>query len=139
MASIIRDTFIETDPESAWDALSDFGALHERLAAGFVTGTEMQGPDTRLITFSNGAVARERLVGIDADARRLSYSVIESGLNAAHHNASAQIIDDGDGRTRFVWITDVLPDELATPIGEMMDHGIAAIKQTLELRSVSAP
>jgi hypothetical protein len=34
-----------------------------------------------------------------------------------------------------VWITDVLPDELAAGIGEMMDRGIGVIKQTLELRA----
>jgi len=34
--------------------------------------------------------------------------------------------------SRFVWITDVLPDELTASAGELMDRGIAAIKQTLE-------
>jgi hypothetical protein len=82
--------------------------------------------------FFNGAVARQRLIGIDDGACRLAYSVIESQLNATHHNASAQVLDDGDGRSRFVWTMDVLPDELAAPIAELMDTGIEAIKATLE-------
>ncbi len=36
MTSIIRETGIATTPEAAWDALRDFGALHE-LAAGFAS------------------------------------------------------------------------------------------------------
>jgi hypothetical protein len=31
-----------------------------------------------------------------------------------------------------VWITDVLPDELATPTAGLMDRGLAAMKQALE-------
>jgi hypothetical protein len=132
MASIIREAAIETDAAAAWAALRDFGALHERLASGFVTDTRLEGADTRVVTFFTGAVARELLVGIDDDAHRLAYSLVESGLKPTHHNASAQVIDDGEGRSRFVWITDVLPDEIAARIAEMMDRGIAAIKQTLE-------
>jgi len=31
-----------------------------------------------------------------------------------------------------VWIIDVLPDDLARRIGELIDSGLAAIKKTLE-------
>jgi hypothetical protein len=133
MATIIREAVIEADARSVWDALRDFGALHERLAPGFVTDTRLESVDTREITFFNGAVARERLIGIDDGARRLAYSVIRSRLNATHHNASAQVLDLGDGRSRFVWTMDVLPDDLAPSIAELMDTGIEAIKATLEL------
>lgn len=37
MASIRRETVIDCSPEQAWDALRDFGAVHIRLAPGFVT------------------------------------------------------------------------------------------------------
>jgi hypothetical protein len=131
MATIMRETIIDIDPTDAWAALRDFGALHERLAAGFVVDCSLDAPDVRSITFSNGAEARERLVGIDERARRLAYCVIESGLDASHHNAAAQIVDDPAG-TRFVWITDVLPDDLAPTVAGLMDTGIVAIASTLE-------
>lgn len=51
---------------------------------------------------------------------------------STHHNASAQVLDDGRGGTEFVWITDVLPDELADPISLRMDRGLAVIKVTME-------
>jgi hypothetical protein len=132
MASIIRETVIDADPADVWAAVADFGAVHERLVPGFVVESALDGPGTRVVTFFNGVVAREVLVGTDADARRLAYSVVDGPLAATHHNASAQVVPE-EGRTRFVWITDVLPDELGAVIGEMMDRGICVIKQTLEL------
>jgi Polyketide cyclase / dehydrase and lipid transport len=135
MATIIRQTMIDVSPADAWAALSDFGGVHQRLAVGFVTDCTLDAPDVRTISFFNGAVAKERLVGVDEGARRLAYSVIESGLAPSHHNGAAQIIEDRDG-TRFVWTTDVLPDELAPTIAGLMDAGIAAIKFTLERRDV---
>jgi len=44
----------------------------------------------------------------------------------------AQVYDADDGRTRFVWVTDLLPDEMSDRTGAMMDRGIAAIRATLE-------
>jgi Polyketide cyclase / dehydrase and lipid transport len=131
VTTIIQDVTIDADPATAWDALKDFGALNERLARGFVTECQMVTGDTRRITFFNGAVAREQLIGIDDDARRLAYSIIESSLAMTHHNASAQIADDGTGRTRFIWTVDVLPDEAAAPINLMMTAGLEAVKKTL--------
>jgi uncharacterized protein YndB with AHSA1/START domain len=131
MASICKEILIDAPPEKVWDALADFGALHERLVPGFVVAAELHG-DVRVITFFNGSVARERLIGTDVDARRLAYTVIDGPLGAAHHNASAQVVAAPGGGTRFVWITDVLPDELAAPTGGLMDRGLAVIKETLE-------
>jgi hypothetical protein len=132
MATIIRDVTLDTEQASAWDALKDFGALHQRLAREFITDCHMVTSDTRRITFFNGAVAQEQLVGVDDDARRLAYAIIESSLNMTHHNASAQIAEDNTGRTRFIWTVDVLPDEQAGPINLMMTAGLEAVKRTLD-------
>lgn len=136
MASIRKEILIEARPDDVWDALRDFGALHKRLVPGFVVATRLDG-DARIVTFFNGAVAREVLVGIDDDARRLAYSVVEGPFNSTHHNASAQVVADGERSSRFVWITDVLPDELAAPTGSLMERGIEVIRQTLESAVVS--
>jgi hypothetical protein len=135
MATIIRQTIIDVAPADAWAALRDFGGVHQRLAAGFVTDCTLDAADVRTISFFNGAVAKERLVGLDERARRLAYSVIESGFALSHHNGAAQIVDDAGG-TRFVWTTDVLPDHLAPTIAALMDAAISAIKSTLERRDV---
>jgi len=132
MASIIREITVNARPADVWDALRDFGAVHERLAPGFVIDSKLDGDDTRMITFFNGATARELRVAVDDDSRRLAYTVVEGPLQTTHHNASAQVFIDDDDRSRFVWITDVLPDDAAVVIAEMMDRGIGVIKETLE-------
>jgi hypothetical protein len=128
MASIHREIHIETCPDRAWDALRDLGALHTRLAPGFVTDVVLE-EGARLVTFGNGRVARERIVDVDEAARRVCWSA--SGGALTHHNASAQVFADGAG-TRFVWIADLLPDSLAPVIAGMIEQGLAAIRKTLE-------
>lgn len=87
-------------------ALRDWGALHERLTPGFVTDVQLEGDD-RIVTFFDGSVVRETLVDLDDDARRLAWTMVEGPYR--HHNGSAQVFPHGDGRARFVWITDILP------------------------------
>jgi hypothetical protein len=138
MATVIREAAIDAPAVHCWDALSDFFALHQRLAAGFVANTEMMSDRDRQVTFSTGAVAVERLIGTDDDAMRLAYSVVEGPMGAAHHNASAQILPDGPRRCRFVWITDVLPDELGPRTASLMEAGLQAMKSTLERSAAGA-
>jgi len=134
MASIIRETSIDVDPEAAWDALRDWGAVHERLAPGFVSDARVDGRD-RVVTFVNGSVVRELFVGADDRARRLVWAVADGSLGLAHYNASAQVIADEETRTRFVWTADLLPDDLAGRVSQLMEQGLSAIKNTLEKRA----
>jgi carbon monoxide dehydrogenase subunit G len=131
MASIYREVQIRADPASVWDALRDVGALHRRLAPGFVTDVRLE-EGARVVTFGNGLVARELIVDIYDEAQRLVWSVV--GGRMTHHNASAQVFPNGEGGSRFVWIADLLPHEVAPGIAAMMDQGLAAIKRTLEGR-----
>jgi len=134
MASIIRETSIDVEPETAWDALRDWGAVHERLAPGFVSDARVDGRD-RVVTFVNGSVVRELFVGADDRARRLVWAVADGSFGLAHYNASAQVIPDGKTRTRFVWTADLLPDDLAGRVSQLMEQGLSAIKNTLEKRA----
>jgi uncharacterized protein YndB with AHSA1/START domain len=129
VASIRKETSIAATPEVVWDALRDFGALHTRLAPGFVTDARLDGED-RIVTFFNGSVVREILVDKDDEARRLVWSIVDGPYS--HHNGSAQVFPGEDGGTRFVWTTDLLPDELEARTDELMEHGTSVIKKTLE-------
>ena len=130
MASIRKEIRVGADPATAWDAVRDFANVHERVAAGFVTAARLDGDD-RIVKFVTGAEARERLVDVDEDRRRLVYSVVESPLGLSHHQASVEVLDGSDGGSRLVWISDVLPDQLAPTIEGMMTQGAAAIARTL--------
>jgi hypothetical protein len=128
MASIHKDIVIDAPADDVWDAVRDFGALHTRLAPGFVLDTKLDG-DARIVTFSNGTVARELLVDCDDDRRRLAYAVRSERLT--QHSASIQIIADGDHRCRMIWITDMLPHEVAPYINAQMDQGALAVQAAL--------
>jgi uncharacterized protein YndB with AHSA1/START domain len=82
MASIRKERSIDAPPEDVWDALRDWGAVHRRLVPGFVVDARLDGED-RIVTFFNGAEAREVLIDLD----------------------------DGEGGSRFVWVADLLPNE----------------------------
>jgi len=129
MASIRKEIRIDARPETAWAALRDVGALHTRLVPGFVVDTRLE-ECARIVTFGNGLVVRELIVDVDDAARRVVWSAV--GGSMSHHNASAQVFPDGANGCRFVWIADLLPNEVAPAIEAMMEQGIAVIKKTLE-------
>jgi len=129
MATICKQLMLAADVGAVWDALRDFGAVHERVAPGFVVATTLDG-DARIVTFGNGASARERLISCDDAERRLVYSVV--GGKFTHDNTAVQVFGDGDGRCRLVWTRDMLPDELAPAIAAMMDQALTVMRPALE-------
>jgi hypothetical protein len=126
MASIHKDIPLDASPNDVWDAVRDFGALHTRLVPGFVLDTKLDG-DARIVTFANGTIARELLVDCDDARRRLVYAVI--GERVKQHSASVQVFADGDGRSRLVWIVDVLPNEIAPYMDVQMDQAALAMQK----------
>lgn len=126
MASIVKEFTLAANADAVWDALADFGALHTRLLPGFVTDTELDG-NVRVVTFANGAVAREALVTRDAGRRRLVYAIAPNE-RIVHYSAAAQVAADGNGRTKFSWTVDLLPDALAPYVSSQMDVGVEAMK-----------
>jgi carbon monoxide dehydrogenase subunit G len=129
MATIRKEIMVKATVEQAWDVMRDIGALHTRLVPGFVVDTKLE-PGARVVTFANGRVVRERIVTIDDDARRFVWSATGDGLE--HHNASAEVVANADGRTRIVWVADLLPDSVAGAIDQMMDHGMTAMRTALD-------
>ena len=129
MASIYKDIPINAPASAVWDVVRDFGAVHTRFAPGFVTDSKLDG-DARIVTFANGTVARERFVSCDEQRQRLVYSIASERLT--QHSASFQVIADGGTRCRIIWITDVLPNEMAPYIESQVELGIAAMQKKLD-------
>lgn len=127
MATIIKEIAVP-DGWAAWQAACDFGNAH-RAFAGILTDCTRD-EDVRSVTFANGMVVRERLVGIDEGRRRIAYTVIDGAF--AHHNASFQIRDNGDGSGTMIWTCDVLPDIAVETVEPLMEAGIAAFARNLE-------
>ena len=135
MASIHKDVPIRAPANHVWDAVRDFGALHTRLVPGFVLATHLEG-EARIVSFANGTVARELLVDCDDTKRRLVYAVISERIK--QHSAAVQVIDDGEGCCRLIWIVDVLPHEIVPYIDGQMDQAAAAMQNALQITPVSA-
>jgi hypothetical protein len=129
MASIHRDIPINARAEDVWAAVRDFGAVHRRLAPGFVLDAQLEG-DARIVTFANGSIAREVLVDCDDARRRLVYAVISERVK--HYNASVQVAADGETRARLIWTVDLLPNDIAPYIAGQMDQAAAAMQKALD-------
>jgi len=128
MASIRKEILTKARPKAVWAAIRDVGALHTRLVPGFVTDTRLD-EGGRIVTFGNGMQVYERIVDLDDDAQRLVWSA--AGGNLTHHNASVQVFAAENG-SRVVWIADLLPNEMKTPIEGMIDQGLSVMKTTLD-------
>ena len=124
MASIHNDVSLPAPARDVWDAVRDFGALHQRLVPGFVTACARDG-DARIVTFANGSVAREMLIDCDDARQRLVYAINNERLK--HYSASVQVITEDEAKCRLVWIIDMLPNELAPYVQEQTKAAVIAM------------
>jgi carbon monoxide dehydrogenase subunit G len=129
MASIHKSTSINKPAASVWDAMRDVGALHTRLVVGFVIDCKLEGR-VREVTFANGMKAKETIIAVDDERKRVAWSA--AGGTLTHYNASAQVFPQTDTSCEVRWIADLLPDEMAPAIAGMIDQGLAAMKRTQE-------
>jgi hypothetical protein len=129
MASIHQEIQVRRSRDFVWDAVRDVGAIHKRLVPGFVVDCRLEG-DSRYLTFGNGMTIREIIVDVNDETFRHSWSA--RGEPFTHHNASLQVFAEGDNACRLVWIADLLPNEIAGGIGEMIQQGLNTMKASLE-------
>ena len=114
---------------TAWAALRQAGEARAVFAPVLVDSRVVG--DIRTVRFANGSVVEERIITIDDERRRIVYAA-EKGTPMTHHHASMQVIPEGSGRCRFVWITDLLPDSVAASVSQLIDGGSQALKANLE-------
>ena len=134
MASIHREIQLSASPAAVWDVIRDIGNAHHRLFPGVLTDVQLE-PGGRTVTFANGLVVRERTLELNDELRRYSWTA--TGGLTTHHNASLQVLENADGSTRVVWITELLPNDLQEAIGGLVDAGAAVMKNTLESATAS--
>jgi carbon monoxide dehydrogenase subunit G len=124
MATIHKEIEIELSKEFVWDAIRDVGAIHKRLVPGFVVDCKLKG-DWRIVTFGNGMVVRELIVDVDDKTSRHSWSA--RGEPLTHHNASVQVFSEGQDKCRVVWVADLMPNEVAGGIAEMIQQALNTV------------
>jgi carbon monoxide dehydrogenase subunit G len=128
MATLRQIIDLPSPADVVWDAVRDVGAVHRRLVPGFVTDVRLE-EGARIVTFANGATAREEIVSVDDVARRLAYAIPRGRF--LHYQATVEVHDDGAG-SRLTWTIDLLPDEYADGVRTMMRQGTDAICATLQ-------
>jgi carbon monoxide dehydrogenase subunit G len=128
MGSVSQSITTTARPDQVWDAVRDFGNPHKRLVPGFVTDARIEG-DARIVTFAGGMVAREPLITIDEQAKRLVWSADSTGFT--HYNGALQVFPDGQG-SRVVWTSDFLPDATQEWVAGMLGAGLTAMKANLD-------
>ncbi|KAB7740713.1 SRPBCC family protein [Parvibaculum sedimenti] len=134
MASIRKEIDIAAPAAEVWDVVRDLGAIHTRFVRGFVIDTKLE-EGSRIVTFETGLVVQELFVDLDDEARRFAYAVRSETMT--HHNASMQVFPEGPQSCRLVWVTDLLPDEAAGPIGAMIERGSTIIRATLDRQTAA--
>ena len=134
MASIHHQVAVGVDVKKAWRALRSVGEAH-RLFAPVLTDTKLEG-DTRTVTFANGMILRERILDVDDKRHRVAYSALDAP-GMTYHHATMELVDTGDGRCLFVWVTDFLPEEIRGNIAPLVEQGTDALKANLEQKSTA--
>ena len=126
MATIHEEVVIRTPADAAWTALSAVADVRH-IFAPVLSGSHMEAPGMRVVTFANGMVIKERIVDCDPVRRRVAYAVVDGDF--VHHSASMQILPIDDRTCRFVWTTDVLPDAAVEGIRPLsVEAGTLALK-----------
>ncbi len=129
MATVRTTLDTSASPDDAWAVIRDIGALHTRLAPGFVADTKLE-PGARVVTFVNGMVIREPIVTLDDEARRLVWSA--EGGRTSHYNASLQVAARADGGATVVWTADFLPDDVKPQLTAALEAGTRVMKRSLD-------
>ncbi len=129
MGTLVEDFRTPAAPSAVWAAIADVGAVHTRLAPGFVVACTQE-PGARTVTFANGTVVREPIVAVDEVAMRVVWTA--EGGRTRHYNAALQVFAVKDGGSRVVWTVDFLPDDLSAYLEAAMRAGVAAMRRTLD-------
>ena len=124
MATARVEVELDSEAGAVWAVVGDFAAAAD-LAPGFVTDCTLEG-DERIVAFASGFVAREKLLALESDRRRLVYSA--RGGRAEHHQAVMEVVGRPSG-SLLRWTADVLPDSLAPFLQGMMEQGAAAMSR----------
>jgi carbon monoxide dehydrogenase subunit G len=127
MAEGRSEAKIATSPDTVWDLVGQFGGLDEWMPG--IESCELDGDVRKIRTM--GMEIHEQLKEHDDDARRISYSIVQSPVPLEHHLATISVEADGDG-SLLTWAYDVRPDEMASAFGPVYEQSVQAIKAKFE-------
>jgi hypothetical protein len=128
MSTIAREFQLEMPPDLVWERISDVGAVNQLI--DFLGEVRVDGRH-RTCALGDAGQLDELIVTVDPDERRLVYSIRKSPFDLEHHSASWHALADGNGGTRFVWITDFTPEQIAPALEQAIDDAVVSMKRSL--------
>lgn len=127
MASMYREFEVDAPVEKVWAAIADVGSPNKLIT--FLGEVTLEG-DRRTCELGDMGKLEELIVTVDEEHRRVVYSIRESPYNMIHHSASMQALPNGNGGSKFVWVIDLYPDDVADP--QLVDATVESIKEALQ-------
>jgi hypothetical protein len=129
MATIYRSAELTVPADVAWRFLDRYTRSEVHIFANCVS--ERQVDDFRVVVTADGMELWEQNITVDAARRRAVYTV--PGIpGVKHHQAEMRIDVDADGAATLVWITDLLPHDLADTLGPVYDTLFADLLAAVE-------
>jgi len=119
MATIYRSAQLFVPASVAWDFIDRYTRSEVHAFTNCVS--ERQIDDYRVVVTADGMEFWERNVTVDPERMRAVYA-IPTFPGAEHHQAEMRVVDDGEGRSALLWITDLLPHDLAEAMAPSYDE-----------------
>jgi Polyketide cyclase / dehydrase and lipid transport len=117
---------IAATPEDVWAVAGDFGGI------GWMPGLDSVTVDgDRRTVKTSGMEIVERLVNRDADARTLTYAIVEGPVPIESHEATIAVVPAGDG-SRVSYSVTTEPDDAAVFMKDVYAGALKALKAKIE-------
>ena len=126
MKTIKIEKHFKQSAEEVWEIFADV------TRCDWVPGIEkitLNG-DVRSFDMAGLGEVQERIILLDAEQRKLHYSVIKARSVLEHHLAKIHITEVGEG-CYFFWETEIAPDEYAPAIEQGMQSAFAQLQKIL--------
>ena len=129
MATMHKQAKLDVPAESAWRFVERYTRSEVHMFPSLASGERQEG-EYRVVTQHDGSEVWERNVSVDPARMRASYTI--PGIpGIEHHHASMQVVDDADGFSTIVWITDVLPDAMVDALATTYETAFADMVRSL--------
>lgn len=122
MAVILRTAQLSVSPSAAWEVVDRFMRADIRVFS-FIEENRIDG-DLRKVISGGGELEQPELnITIDPEHMYASYTLLPSAFwDGTFHHGSMRVLDTGDGRCRFDWISDIAPHSAAAKISDFIDR-----------------
>lgn len=118
---------IARSADEVWALVGRFDGLDQWMPG--IDACEMDGDVRKLQTM--GMELHEKLNVVDDEARRISYSIVQSPMPLEHHEATLTVTPEGD-HAQLEWAYEVRPDDMGAAFGPVYEGAAQAVKAQLE-------